>query len=153
MIARLLDVARYLFLTLSFIRNILMHRTLRNWRKKNSRSTQPKNMRFGQSWMAQTTHSNKHILNFVSKISFSGRKWWNLQCRRAGSELEDTGDTRLIGAFAFIVMTRARNFGKMPFQMQWTSIKIKIESVRITSFWLKCYNFMLPLFAYFFKNA
>ena len=51
------------------------------------------------------------------------------------------------------VMNRARNFGKMPFQMQWTSLKIKSESVRITSFWLKCYNFILPFFAYFIINA
>ena len=42
------------------------------------------------------------------------------------------------------MISRARNFSKMPFQMQWTNLKIKSESVRITSLWLKCYNFMLP---------
>ena len=43
------------------------------------------------------------------------------------------------------LITRARNFGKMPFQMPWTSLKIKSESVLITSLWLKCYNFTLPI--------
>ena len=43
-----------------------------------------------------------------------------------------------------MLITRARKFGKMPFQMQWTSLQIKSESVRITSLWLKCYNFILP---------
>ena len=42
-----------------------------------------------------------------------------------------------------MLISRAQNFGKMPFLMQWTSLKIKSESVQITSLWLKCYNFML----------
>ena len=47
--------------------------------------------------------------------------------------------------FIPLVITRARNFGKMPFQMQWSSLKIKSEYLWITSLWLKCYNFILPI--------